>query len=84
VPGEVDEDDTVLHFSEPLPEDIRLTSNQFNQYISFFSDGTSNDSGSFDLCNKVSKSSVKSICVSATGRTTISEGACRGKEVSCI
>ena len=84
VPGEVDEEDTVLHFSEPLPDDIRLTSTNFNNYISYFSDGTSNNSGSFDLCNSTDHSFVKSICISATGNAIISAEACRGEEVTCL
>jgi type IV fimbrial biogenesis protein FimT len=84
VPGEVDEGDTVLHFSEPLPDDIRLSSSKFNTYISYFSDGTSNDSGSFELCNSRDQSAVKSICISAAGRTTIGTEECRGEEVSCL
>ncbi len=84
VAGEVDEDDTVLHFSESLPDDILLTSNRFNRYISFLSDGTSNDSGSFNFCNSTDTDSVKSICVSAVGRTTVSEKACRGEKITCL
>jgi len=84
VAGEVDEDDAVLHFSESLPDEIHLTSNAFNNYISFLSDGTSNDSGSFKLCNSSDTDSVRSICVSAVGRTSISEKSCRGEEVTCL
>ena len=84
VPGEVDEDDTVLHFSESLPDDIHLTSTNFENYISYFSDGTTNDSGSFKLCNSSNQSSAKNICVSYAGRPTISAKACRGEEVTCL
>ena len=84
VPGEVDIDDKILHFSEPLFDDMRLSSNRFESYISFYSDGTSNDTGSFQLCNINDQDSVTSICISKTGRMTLNDGACRGQKISCL
>jgi hypothetical protein len=84
VPGEVEQDDTVLHFSEPVPDDIQLTSASFNNYISYFSDGTTNNSGSFEFCNTGDDSAVQSICISMTGRVITGAEECRVEEVTCL
>jgi len=84
VPGKVDKDDVILYKAPPLPDDLRLTSASFMHFISYFSDGTSNASGSFEFSNAKNGQNTNSLSVSVTGRATIETDACNKKPVSCL
>ena len=84
VPGKVDKDDTILYKAPPLPDDMRLSSANFNYYISYFSDGTANTSGRFNFLNAQNYRRISSLYVSATGRATIDTEACHKNPTTCL
>jgi len=82
-PGQVDPGDSVLFKSQALPENLQLSSQDFQTYISYRSDGSSSASGSFEFCNRGSNDPVKMVCVSNMGRASVSGTTCFSQRNRC-
>ena len=82
--GTVDGDDRVLQVFAAMYDDASLTSDNFPSFITSLSDGTSNGSGEFVMCDSRGADHALALCVSTTGRVNLSKSDCAGGAIQCI
>ncbi|MCZ6853018.1 MAG: GspH/FimT family pseudopilin [Gammaproteobacteria bacterium] len=83
-PGSVDGDDTVLQVFGGMYEEASLTSDNFPDFITYLSDGTSDASGNFVMCDDRGADHALALCISATGRANVSHTNCAGGAIECL
>jgi len=81
--GTVDGADVVVQVFGAINGQTTLTSASFADFITFASDGTSNSSGDFAMCDDRGSGHARSLCVSLTGRAYVSSTACGGGAITC-
>ena len=70
--------------SHLLGEDAELNSVNFPDFITYVSDGTSNISGNFVMCDDRGDDHALALCVSPTGRVNVSDSNCAGGDIVCL
>jgi len=81
--GSVDGNDQVLQVFGSLSGQTTVVSANFANFITYDSDGTSNNNGEFIMCDDRGAASAKALCVTATGRAYVSKTGCNGGGIAC-